>query len=471
MHDKENSGSGRQIMIVDDDPYLLNAIHQTLTLNGYEADAFVNPVNALEAFDRQQYLAVIADVKMPIMDGLTFLKNVRQLDPDLPVIMITGHGDVDMAVVAMKNGAYDFLEKPVDEDVLLSSLDRSIEKMELVLRNRELNRQLAEARENRVRFQGLIGNHQSMQRLYHSIEIVAREDYPVLITGETGTGKEIVARAVHDLSGRSGRPFVPVNMGAIPIDMLEAELFGYERGAFTGATQTKIGKFEFAGEGSLFLDEISCLPLTLQAKLLRVLENRTMSRLGSNLSIPLHSRIIAATNCNLEQEVERGRFRQDLYFRLNVLPVHVPALRERKSDIPLLFRYFCNEYAREHGLAEEIPDDGNIRQLLDRDWPGNVRELKNFARRYCVYRDTPFHPGEDPDSTPADTDDITDSLCSLKQAVDEAERKHIIAALEKCNGRINVANTLLGISRKCLYDKINKHRIDPDTFRKNKVRL
>lgn len=464
MDNQENHAPGRHVMIVDDDPYLLNAIHQTLTLNGYEADAFDSPTNALEAFDRQNYLAVIADVKMPVIDGLTFLKRIREVDPDLPVIMITGHGDVDMAVVAMKNGAYDFLEKPVDEDVLLASLERSIEKMELVMRNRDLNRQLAQARENRVQFQGLIGNHQTMQRLYRSIEIVAKEEYPVLITGETGTGKELVARAIHDLSARRGDPFIAVNMGAIPVDMLEAELFGYERGAFTGAAQTKMGRFEFAGKGTLFLDEISCLPLNLQSKLLRVLENRTMSRLGSNTSIPLQSRIIAATNSDLQQEIESGRFRQDLYFRLNVLPIQVPSLRERKSDIPLLYRYFCNEYAREHGLAEEIPDDENIWQLLDREWPGNVRELKNYAHRCCVYRDTRLNGGGEGEPPPPA--DLDDSVCSLKEAVDEAEKKHIIAALKKCNGRINVANKLLGISRKCLYDKINKHRIDTDAFRK-----
>lgn len=465
MHNQDYRIPGRHVMIVDDDPYLLNAIHQTLILNGYEADAFESPTLALEAFDRQNYLAVIADVKMPVIDGLTFLKRIRELDPDLPVIMITGHGDIDMAVVAMKNGAYDFLEKPVDEDVLLASLERSIEKMELIMRNRELNRQLALVRENRVQFQGLIGNHQTMQRLYRSIEIVAKEEYPVLITGETGTGKEIVARAIHDLSARRGDPFVAVNMGAIPVDMLEAELFGYERGAFTGAVQTKMGRFEFAGKGTLFLDEISCLPLNLQSKLLRVLENHTMCRLGSNTSIPLQSRIIAATNSDLQQEIEGGRFRQDLYFRLNVLPIHVPALRERKSDIPLLYRFFCSEYAREHGLAEEIPDDENIWQLLDREWPGNVRELKNFARRCCVYRNTQLNSGEEYDSLSAE--DMSDTVCSLRQAVDEAEKKHIIAALKKCKGQINMAHKLLGVSRKCLYDKINKHQIDTDIFRKS----
>ena len=458
----ENTGA-RTVMVVDDDRYLLNAIHQTLSFNGYDANAFDSPDQALEAFNRKNYLAVIADVKMPVMDGLAFLKRIRQLDPDLPVIMITGHGDVDMAVYAMKSGAYDFLEKPVDEDVLLSSLDRAMEKMELVIRNRELNRQLSQARENRGRFQGLIGSHRTMQHLYRTIEIVAREDYPVLISGETGTGKEIVARAIHDLSARSAEPFVALNMAAIPADMLEAELFGYERGAFTGAAQTKIGKFEFAGNGTLFLDEISSLPPALQSKLLRVLENRTMTRLGSNAAIPLRSRIIAASNIDLQKEIESGRFRQDLYFRLNVLPIHVPALRERKSDIPVLFRYFCSEYSQEHGLADELPADENIWQMLEREWPGNVRELKNFARRFCVYRNHPLDSTGEPDSIaqggPADAE------CSLKQAVDEVEKKHIVAALKKCRGQVNLASRILGVSRKCLYDKINKHGITPDIFR------
>ena len=463
---KENSDTGQQIMIVDDDRYLLNAIHQTLTFNGYKADAFDSPEQALETFGRHRnYLAVIADVKMPVIDGLEFLKKIQQLDPDLPVIMITGHGDVDMAVVAMKNGAYDFLEKPVDEDILLASLERSIEKMGLVQRNRELNRQLAQAKENRMQFYGLIGSHQSMQQLYRQIEIVAQENYPVLICGETGTGKDIVARAIHDLSDRSKFPFIAVNMAALPIDMLEAELFGYERGAFTGAMQTKIGKFEFAGKGTLFLDEISCLPLALQSKLLRVLEDRIMTRLGSNMNIPLQSRIIAASNSDLQKEIDSGRFRQDLYFRLNVLPIHVPALRERKSDIPLLFRYFCNEYAREHDIAEEKPDVENFWQLLEREWPGNVRELKNYAHRHCVYRNNSLDRAEGFAALPAA--DTGNTMSSLKQVVDEAERNHIVSALKISNGQISKTNKLLGISRKCLYDKINKHQIYPAKYRKN----
>lgn len=453
-------------MVVDDDPYLLTAIHQTLTMHGYQVDSFDKPAMALESLSSCNYLAVIADVKMPVIDGLQFLQQVKAMNEDLPIIMITGHGDVDMAVVAMKKGAYDFLEKPVDEDVLLASLTRAVEKMQLILNNRILSRQLELAREKRSSFHGLIGTHSLMQRLYDTIGIVAGEDDPVLISGETGTGKELVARAIHNLSKRKDAPFVVVNMGAIPIDMLEAELFGYEKGAFTGAGQTKLGKFEFAGDGTIFLDEICSLPVNLQAKLLRVLEDHSITRLGANDSIPLGARIITATNSDLAQKIEAGLFRQDLYFRLYVLPITVPPLKDRKSDIPLLFKHFCDQYGREHGLKTDFLDSATIKAITQQDWPGNVRELKNYARRLCVYRGTPQESeANNEQSEPAS---VLPPALTLKQAVDAAEKNHIVAALRMHNGQITAAYKTLEISRKCLYDKINKYGIDLNSLREEK---
>ena len=455
-----------KIMVVDDDPYLLTAIHQTLTMHEYNVDSFDKPAMALESLSAVDYLAVIADVKMPVIDGLEFLQRIKATNEDLPVIMITGHGDVDMAVVAMKKGAYDFLEKPVDEDVLLASLARAVEKMQLILDNRCLSKQLELAREKRSSFHGMIGNHPLMQRLYDTIEIVAGEDDPVLISGETGTGKELVARAIHNLSKRGDAPFVVVNMGAIPEDMLEAELFGYEKGAFTGAGQTKIGKFEFAGDGTIFLDEICSLPVNLQAKLLRVLEDHAITRLGANDSIPLGARIITATNSDLVQKIETGHFRQDLYFRLYVLPITVPPLKDRKSDIPLLLKHFCDQYGSDHGLKTDFLDSATIKEITQQDWPGNVRELKNYARRLCVYRGTPHEPVAN--NSKSERASLMSPTIPLKQAVAEAEKKHIIAALRVHNGQITAAYKTLMISRKCLYDKINKYGIDLNSFRDEK---
>lgn len=463
MPNQNPDPENRKIMVVDDDPYLLTAIHQTLTLHGYNVNSFDKPVDALESLSSCSCLAVIADVKMPVMDGLEFLQRVKEKDPDLPVILITGHGDVDMAVVAMKKGAYDFLEKPVDEDVLLSSLSRAIEKMQLVMTNRDLSRRLELAGEKRDSFHGLIGAHPLMQKLYDAIQLVAREEYPVLITGETGTGKELAARAIHDLSSRKGKPFVAVNMGAIPEDMLETELFGHEKGAFTGAGQLKLGKFEFAADGTLFLDEISNMPFNLQAKLLRVLEDNAIIRLGANDSIPMRARIITATNCDLVQEVETGRFRQDLYFRLNVLPITMPPLRERRSDVPLLFKYFCDQYALEHGLKTDCIDAAVLDSINRQDWPGNVRELKNYAKRLCVYRgsgDTSLTG-----CPKASAGQLKPAAASLREAMEEAEKKHIIEILRQHSGQITVTHKALNISRKSLYDKINKYKIDLGSFR------
>ena len=385
MHDdNETSPRTQRIMVVDDDRYLLMAIEQTLQLNGYTVDTFASPVEALEQLGREEYAAVVTDIKMPVMDGLQFLTHVKAADRELPVIMITGHGDIALAVTAIQSGAYDFLQKPVDEDVLLACLVRAMEKRQLILENRRLSSSLAEQRQDLTRFYGLIGNHPAMHRLYDIIKAVAAENDPVMIYGETGTGKELVARAIHEIGSRAGQPFVAVNMGAIPSEMMESELFGHLKGAFTGAHQRKIGKFEFAGEGTLFLDEICSLPIALQSKLLRVLEEKAITPLGSNTQVPVKARIITATNKDLEQEIARENFRQDLYFRLSVLPVRIQPLRERREDIPLLVEFFRQEYG--YGKMQAPPPfpPETIREICEAPWPGNVRELRNHVRRLCI---------------------------------------------------------------------------------------
>jgi two-component system C4-dicarboxylate transport response regulator DctD len=451
--------------VVDDDLYLLLAIKQTLTLNGYSADTFDDPVKALSAITKTDYATVIADIKMPKIDGLELLSRILEIDRELPVILITGHGDVSMAVAAIKDGAYDFLEKPVDESSLLTSLSRAMEKRRLVLKNRILSETINRQRQNVKHFQGLIGKHPSMHHLYETIETLAAEDDPILISGETGTGKELVARALHDLSGYTDGPFVPVNMGAIPSEMMESELFGYEKGAFTGAVNKKIGKFEYAENGTLFLDEICSLPIHLQTKLLRVLEDKTLYRLGSNTSIPVKTRIITATNKNLEEEVKKENFRQDLYFRLNVLPIEIPPLRERKEDIPLLAEHFRQEYCRDR--KQDCPPFSvdRMQEIVNKDWHGNVRELRNHVRRICIYKDTGIQT-----KISLDNEEFVDGkiLCdtTLKEFLSNAERKFIENNLKKYSGQVTPTYKNLGISRKSFYDKVKKHNLDLDSFRK-----
>ncbi len=457
----EETLSRPEILVVDDDLYLLAAIKQTLVLNGFVVQTFANPVEALSSLEEHPFASVLADIRMPEMDGMELLERILEKDPDLPVILITGHGDISMAVEAVKKGAYNFLQKPVDEDIILATLSRAIERRQLVLENRRLEQQLAASREERSRFYGLVGSHPSMLSLYSLIEALANETDPVLIIGETGTGKELVARAIHDGGKRSGTPYVAVNMGAIPSEMIESELFGHEKGAFTGAIQRKVGKFEYAGEGTLFLDEICSMPAQLQSKLLRVLEDRTFSRVGSNALIPLQARIVAATNRNLVEEIGKGTFRQDLYFRLNVLPVHLPPLRERKEDIPLLVDYFWNEYCDGHACSHRPFTPELIRQLMQQDWPGNIRELRNFVRRLGVLGCQDMLEDQ-----PVAEIGVRESQClPWKEFMEQQERGYVEQVLRKVEGQVSAAHQLMGISRKSLYDKINKYGLDLSRFR------
>lgn len=453
-----------RIMVIDDDIYLLTAIEQTLLLNNYSVDTFTTAQNILPALADIDYAAVITDIKMPGMDGIELLGHIRKDDPELPVIMITGHGDVNMAVSSIKDGAYDFLQKPVDEDVLLTSLSRAVEKRQLVLENRKLNRHLQEQRQNCCYFHGLVGNHPSMQQLYESIKKVAAENDPVMLYGETGTGKELVARAIHEIADRSEKPFVAINMGAIPVDMIESDLFGHVKGAFTGATQQKTGKFSYAGEGTLFLDEINSLPIGLQTKLLRVLEEKSITPLGSNIPVPVHARIIAATNKDLSEEIEKGNFRQDLFFRLNVLPVTLPPLRERSEDIPLLVEYYRQAYCHERQQDVEPIDQKTLRSLQKETWPGNVRELKNYVRRMCIFGSQPCSNEIAQNSEQFIEQGVKEKL-PLKSLIEQVEKKFLIEVLGKNRGQITQTYQDLGISRKSLYDKVNKYNINLALFR------
>lgn len=459
-----NSDYNGKVIVIDDDPFILMAIKQTLSLHNYEVDVYDKPIEALNHIETGNYHAVIADVKMPKMNGLELLARVRDMDPELPVIIITGHGDVPMAVTALKEGAYDFLEKPVDDSVLLASLKRATEKTGLLIQNRQLTRLLNKEREGRSVFHNLIGFSGCMQNLYNIIEVVAKEEYPVLITGETGTGKELVSKAIHDLSSHSLEKFIPINMSAIPENMLEAELFGHEAGAFTGAVKRSIGKFEFAGCGTIFLDEISSMPLNLQVKLLRVLEEKKLQRLGSNEFIPVNARIIVASNKDLKKEVAAGTFRADLYFRLNVIPVEIPPLRNRREDIPLLATHFIEEYNKSHEQKIHSVNENIYKWMLNHDWPGNVRELENFIKQLCVLNNQPGLDGFKQGQTHSIAEELKPHL-PLKDCLEAAEKKYLTEILRHHNGQIIPSSASLGISRKSLYEKMKKYGIVKGTFK------
>jgi two-component system C4-dicarboxylate transport response regulator DctD len=346
----------------------------------------------------------------------------------------------------------------VDEEVLLASLKRAVEKRRLILENRQLHEDLLHQTYQSF-FRGMVGCHPLMHRLYDVVEMVAKETDPVLLSGETGTGKELVARAIHQIAGPKG-PFVGVNMAALPAEIVESELFGHERGAFTGAIAAKIGKFEYARKGTLFLDEICSLPLPIQAKLLRVLEERSFCRLGSNNPLPLQARIISATNRNLADEISSGTFRQDLYYRLNVLSIDIPPLRKRKDDIPLLVEFFRQEYCREREQSVPLFTAQQLDEIRSQDWPGNIRELRNYVRRICVFGEEPKIENEGSSHLPPDAGEK--ELPPLREYIEPLEKEYITRVLCEHGGKVGLAHQVLGLSRKGLYDKINKYSIDLD---------
>jgi two-component system, NtrC family, C4-dicarboxylate transport response regulator DctD len=344
-----------QVILIDDDPHLRQALCQTLDLAGLKVLPLAEANGLAERISRDWAGVVVSDIRMPGMDGLELLTHLHAQDPELPVLLITGHGDVPLAVQAMRTGAYDFLEKPFASDALLDSVRRALALRALVLDNRSLRLALSDRQQLSAR---LVGLSPAMLRLREQIGALAGTKADVLILGETGSGKEVVARALHDLSSRRNGPFVAINAGALAESVVESELFGHEPGAFTGAQKRRIGKFEFANGGTLFLDEIESMSLDVQVKLLRLLQERVVERLGGNQLIPLDIRVIAATKEDLRQAADQGRFRADLYYRLNVAPLRISPLRERGEDVLMLFQHFADEASARHGLALNVLQPG-----------------------------------------------------------------------------------------------------------------
>ncbi|WGZ95149.1 MAG: sigma-54 dependent transcriptional regulator [Candidatus Thiothrix putei] len=369
------------ILLIDDEKTVRDATAQSLLLAGYTVETFSRAADALQKLTAEFEGVIISDIRMPEMDGLEFLQRVLRIDRDLPVILISGHADVATAVSAIRNGGYDLLEKPFSNTQLVEVVKRASDKRRLTLENRALKEALANQTRPGPR---IIGQTPAIMMLRKMITRIANVNADVLVMGETGTGKELVARSIHEQSQRRDHNYVAINCAAIPASLLDSELFGHEAGAFTGAKGKRIGKFEHANGGTLFLDEIEGMPLTTQAPLLRVLQERKIERLGSNKLIPLDIRVIAATKVDLKDAAERAEFRRDLYYRLNVVTLEIPPLRARREDIPLLFQHFVLIAAAR--CETEVPplNSQALHVLMGHDWPGNIRELRNIAERYVL---------------------------------------------------------------------------------------
>ncbi|MGH1486036.1 MAG: sigma-54-dependent transcriptional regulator [Cellvibrionaceae bacterium] len=441
-----------KVLIVDDDDDLRHALIQSLQLAGYEVSDYANGQGVLSHINRDLYGVLVTDIRMPNIDGMQLLSKVLEIDPAMPTILITGHGDISTAVDAMRNGAYDFIEKPFAGERLASAVSRALEKRRLVLENRSLRQELSgqEGLDKR-----LVGRTPLMLKLRAEITALAQTDVDVLIWGETGSGKEVVARALHEEGGRKDKPFVALNCGAIPVEMMESELFGHESGAFTSANKQRVGKLEYANGGTIFLDEIESMPMELQIKLLRVIEARTIERLGSNKVIPLDLRFIAATKTDLELASQHQEFRADLYYRLNVVTLIIPPLRERKDDIPALVHHLAREararYRRE--IPEATPE--LMAEFMAYEWPGNVRELRNVVDRWVLG----LGVGLSTDDTTQSAARVTD----LASQMANVERSLIVTALSANNGSIKKTYEQLQISRKALYEKMKKYQLQADT--------
>jgi len=448
------------VLIVEDRASLRTMLRRTLSSRDYQILEAETAEQALRILAATRISVVLTDLKLPAASGMEVLHAAHDADPNIPVIMMTAYGTIEDAVAAMKVGAFDFLAKPVDTDHLLVLMERAVGQRRLLMENLLLKEEYAA----RYGFPEIIGEDQRLEEVTRTLQRAATSDTTVLLLGESGTGKELFARALHQLSSRKEGPFIAINCAAIPEALLENELFGHEKGAFTGATSRKLGKFELANGGTVLLDEMGELPLSLQSKLLRVLQERNFERVGGTQTITVDIRIVAATNRELQSAVEKREFRDDLYYRLSVFPISIPPLRERPADIPLLARHFVKEFCRELGRSPVAITDKCLQRLSEYDWPGNIRELSNFLERAVILCDVDYL---DCDMVNPRRDDTTLQLGNLnlegtlrevmQRAVTNVERTKILQVLEQTSGNRSAAATILGVSRKTLLEKIRKY--------------
>jgi two-component system NtrC family response regulator len=449
------------ILIVEDDASFRRVLEYQLTEAGYETTIAESGERALELFSEHRYQVVLTDLNLPKLSGEEVLKQIKQQSPDTPVIILTAFASIESAVEAMKLGAFHYLTKPVNSDELLLAIGNANKFAELAMENRNLREAVSSA----FKFAGIIGSSKAMRKVLDQAALLANVDSTVLITGESGTGKEIMAKSIHFNSARSRKPFMVVNCGAIPETLLESELFGYQKGAFTGAASNKIGKFEAANGGTVFLDEIGELPFLMQVKVLRVVQENEIDVIGESKSRKVNVRIIAASNRDLKQMSADGEFRQDLYYRLNVAPLHLPALRERKEDIPLLARFFAERICKKHSRAPITLGRDVLQKLEEYHWPGNVRELENCIERLTIFsKEGVVEPKDLPEEIQSPQLAIGNAIFRIPPngiSMSQLEKQLVITALERNQWNQTHAAKFLGISRNVLVYRMQKYRLGP----------
>jgi DNA-binding NtrC family response regulator len=450
---------GEKILIVDDEERMRRLLARVLAKEGYETASAGSGIEAMRLIAADSFDLVITDIHMPGMGGLQLLAEIKEYDPALPIIIITAYGTVESAVQALRAGAYDYITKPFETDEIKLTVAKALERERLLAENRYLHQEL----EGRYSFAGIVGHSSVMQEVYDVAASVAMSNASVLITGESGTGKELIARSIHFSSPRKEKPFIVLNCAALSEGVLESELFGHERGAFSGAVATKKGRFELAHEGTLFIDEVGEMTLAAQVKLLRVIQEHEFERVGGTRTIKSDVRIVAATNKNLEEQVKKDRFREDLFYRLNVVNIHLPPLRERREDIESLARHFLEKYVRETGKKVEALAPRALSALLAYDWPGNVRELQNVMERAVVLaKERIITPRDFPQGFQS-----PDQIClelpqkegNLTEILEDLERQLIVQTLRREEGSQTRAARVLGIKRTTLRYKMEKYRL------------
>jgi DNA-binding NtrC family response regulator len=451
--------ASERILIVDDEEGMRRLLSRVLSREGYETSAVGSGAEALRQVASERFDLVVTDIKMPEMDGLQLLAELKEYEPSLPIIVITAYGTIENAVQALRSGAYDYIAKPFENDEIKLTVAKAFERERLLAENRYLHAEL----EGRYDFSGIVGGSLAMQQVYEMASSVAVSNANVLITGESGTGKELLARSIHYSSLRKEKPFVVLNCAAISEGVLESELFGHEKGAFSGALDTRKGRFERADQGTLFIDEVAEMSMAAQVKLLRVIQEHEFERVGGNKTISVDVRIVAATNKKLEDQVKEGKFREDLYYRLNVVNINVPPLRSRREDVEPLSRFFLEKYSSETGKKITDLSPRALSCLLAHDWPGNVRELQNAIERAVVLsKGSVLTPRDFPQGMQGD-----DQIClqipekggSLTDILEDLERQLIIQTLQREDGSQTRAAETLGIKRTTLRYKMEKYRM------------
>jgi two-component system nitrogen regulation response regulator NtrX len=442
-----------RVLVVDDEPSILLEIAGALKRH-YDVLTATNAEDAERILAGERVDLLMTDLRLPGKDGLALLESAKAAVPDLPVVLLSGHGTIEEAVKAIRLGAADFLEKPFGPERLQVTAERALELRALRRENERLRERVGGADE-------MIGKGKAIEQIRAEIAKVAKTDAKVLVTGESGSGKELVARAIHRSSARARGPFEKMNCAALPKDLVESELFGYEKGAFTGAAQLKRGRLEAADGGTLFLDEVGDMSLETQAKFLRALETGEIERLGATKTISVDARVIAATNKDLASEIQSGKFREDLFYRLNVVPIHLPPLRARRDDVPLLVEHFVARFSAEHGRPRRVVTPEAMERLSAYGWPGNIRELKNLIERLLIMTDgETIGPTEVEDVLPPDSDEGPPS--EIKQARDRAERDTILGTLRQCDWNVSEAARRLGMDRGYLHRKIKRYGLTRD---------